>query len=116
MRPITESEIQHYHDHGAVYLPDLLDESWLARLQTAYTEEMPDIENHKQEYDVVYYPVKPGNAIVDHVRTVHGSTGNTSKRDRRALALRYLSDDVRYMQRQDAPPDSQKSATLVSEN
>ena len=46
------------------------------------------------------------------MRTVHGSTGNASKRDRRAFALRYAGDDVRYLEREGAPPDSQKSPAL----
>jgi ectoine hydroxylase-related dioxygenase (phytanoyl-CoA dioxygenase family) len=54
-----------------------------------------------------------GDAIVHHVKTVHGSTGNTSaSRVRRALALRYLGDDIRYLKREGAPPDSHKSETL----
>ena len=73
---------------------------------------LPDIENHEEDYDLIYYPAKPGDAIVHQVRTVHGATGNTSKRDRRALALRYVGDDVRYMERRGSPPDSQKSPHL----
>jgi len=75
--------------------------------------QLPDIEGHEGDYDVVYYPAKPGDAIVHHVRTVHGSTGNASKRDRRAFALRYVGDDVRYLEREGAPPDSQKSDALA---
>ena len=74
--------------------------------------QLPDIEGHEDEYDVVYYPAEPGDAIVHHVRTVHGSTGNASERDRRAFALRYAGDDVRYLEREGAPPDSQKSDGL----
>jgi ectoine hydroxylase-related dioxygenase (phytanoyl-CoA dioxygenase family) len=74
---------------------------------------LPDIENHEAEYDVVYFPARPGDAIVHHVRTVHGSTGNTSTRDRRALTLRYIGDDVRYHEREGSPPDSQKSPHLT---
>jgi len=74
--------------------------------------QLPDIEGHEDEYDVVYYPAKPGDAIVHHVRTVHGSTGNAGKRDRRAFALRYVGDDVRYLEREGSPPDSQKSNAL----
>ena len=33
-------------------------------------------------------------------------------RDRRAFALRYLGDDIRYLERDGAPPDSQRSAVL----
>lgn len=75
---------------------------------------LPDIEGHEGDYDLVYYPTKPGDAIVHHVRTVHGATGNTSShRDRRAVALRYAGDDVRYLVREGAPPDSQRSPSLV---
>ena len=74
---------------------------------------LPDIEGHESDYDIVYLEAEPGDAIVHHVKTVHGATGNTStSRQRRALALRYLGDDVRYLERDGAPPDSQKSATL----
>jgi ectoine hydroxylase-related dioxygenase (phytanoyl-CoA dioxygenase family) len=50
---------------------------------------------------------------VHHVRTVHGSKENRStSRARRALTLRYLGDDVRYLERSGAPPDSRKSSAL----
>lgn len=73
---------------------------------------LPDIEGHESDYDIVYYPSRPGDAIVHHVRTVHGSTGNTGVRDRRAFALRYIGDDARYFLREGAPPDSQMSPAL----
>ncbi len=77
-------------------------------------KQLPDIEGNEDDYDIVYYPARPGDAIVHHVKTVHGSTGNTASRDRRALALRYLGDDIRYFEREGAAYDSQKSATLVN--
>ena len=73
---------------------------------------LPDIERNEDGFDVVYYPARPGDAIVHHVRTAHGSTGNASARDRRAFALRYLGDDIRYLERDGSPPDSQRSAVL----
>lgn len=74
---------------------------------------LPDIEGREDEFGVVYFPAKPGDAIVHHVRTVHGSTGNVGTRDRRAFTLRYAGDDVRYCERDGAPGDSQRSRTLV---
>ncbi|MEM1112754.1 MAG: phytanoyl-CoA dioxygenase family protein [Pseudomonadota bacterium] len=74
---------------------------------------LPDVESNEEEFDVVYYPAEPGDIIVHHVRTWHGSTGNASPtRHRRALTLRYLGDDIRYLERQGTPPDSPKSASL----
>jgi len=78
------------------------------------SEPLPDIEHNEEHYDIVYIEAQPGDAIVHHVRTVHGSTGNVSSvRDRRALTFRYLGDDVRYHEREGAPPDSQRSAELA---
>jgi len=74
---------------------------------------LPDIEGNEDQFDIKYIESGPGDAIVHHVRTVHGSTGNEStRRDRRALTMRYLGDDVRYFEREGAPPDSQRSAEL----
>lgn len=75
-------------------------------------QQLPDIEHNEDKYDIVYYPSKPGDAIVHNVRTVHGSTSNVGNRDRRAFTLRYTGDDVRYFERDGSPPDSQKSAAL----
>jgi ectoine hydroxylase-related dioxygenase (phytanoyl-CoA dioxygenase family) len=76
-------------------------------------ERLPDIEGREDDFDVVYYESEPGDVIVHHVRTVHGSTGNLSAdRVRRAVTLRYLGDDVRYLERTGAPPDSAKSSSL----
>lgn len=83
-----------------------------ARIPGSSLEQLPDIEGHEAEYDLVYYPTNPGDVIIHHAYTVHGSTGATGKRDRRAFTLRYLGDDIRYLEREGAPPDSQKSATL----
>ncbi len=60
---------------------------------------LPDIEGNSSEYDIVYYPAEPGDVIVHHANTVHGSTGNRSSRDRLAYSLHYLGDDVRYCER-----------------
>jgi len=85
-----------------------------APLPGSTRQQLPDIEGRESDFDVVYFPARPGDAIVHHVRTVHGSTGNTSKRNRRAFALRYLGDDVRYLEREGAPPDSQRSPQLMT--
>ena len=60
---------------------------------------LPDIEGEESDYDIVYYRAQPGDVIVHHANTVHGATGNSSQRDRRAYSLHYLGDDVRYRER-----------------
>jgi ectoine hydroxylase-related dioxygenase (phytanoyl-CoA dioxygenase family) len=63
-------------------------------------ERIPDIEGNENKYKVRYVESKPGDIIVHHYRTLHGSTGNTDPhRIRRALALRYGGADLRYLGR-----------------
>ena len=73
---------------------------------------LPDIEGREDDYDIQWVECRPGDAIVHHVRTVHGSTGNTTDRPRRAVSLRYLGEDCRYHPREGTPADSQKSEHL----
>ena len=73
---------------------------------------LPDIEGAEDEYDIVYYPARPGDVIVHHANTVHGATGNTVGRDRRAVSLHYLGDDVRYREREGIALDPGKSPSL----
>ena len=74
--------------------------------------QLPDVEGAPGEYDIVYYPAEPGDAIVHHANTVHGATGNSTRRDRRAVSLHYLGDDVRYREREGAALDAGKSPSL----
>ena len=73
---------------------------------------LPDIEGGNAEYDIVHYATEPGDVIVHHANTVHGASGNTTDRDRRAFSLHYLGDDVRYRERQGMALDLGKSPTL----
>lgn len=96
---------------GALYKPNLFVSQ--ASFPGSEGQPLPDVEGNEDEFDVVYYPAEPGDIIVHHVKTWHGSTGNVSPtRHRRALTLRYLGDDVRYLERPGTPPDSPKSASL----
>ena len=63
-------------------------------------ERLPDIEANRDEYDIVSFDVQPGDVIIHHVMTVHGSRGNQSTdRNRRAISLRYCGDDITYCDR-----------------
>merc|ERR1711959_426117 len=49
-----------------------------------------------EDYDIVFHEAKPGDVVIHHQNTVHGSLGNTStERHRRAASIRYTGDDVR---------------------
>jgi ectoine hydroxylase-related dioxygenase (phytanoyl-CoA dioxygenase family) len=60
-------------------------------------DELPDIEGNRDAYDIVGFDCEPGDVIIHHVMTVHGSGGNKSAdRPRRAMSFRYCGDDIRY--------------------
>ena len=64
-----------------------------------------DIEGDRARYDIVTYATRPGDIIVNHYKTLHGSDGNASRDHmRRAISVRYCGDDVRYCFRPSAPP------------
>lgn len=55
--------------------------------------EVPPLE----DLDVVSWELQPGDVVVHHPLTLHGSPGNaTAANRRRALSVRYAGDDVRF--------------------
>ncbi len=57
---------------------------------------MPEeFEGHKLER--VLCPVKKGEVHFHHALTWHGSHANTSGRERRAIAIHYMTQDTRYV-------------------
>lgn len=58
---------------------------------------LPDIEGNEDAFDIVYHAAKPGDVVVHHMNTIHGSAGNTSlEQHRRAASIRYIGDDIVY--------------------
>ncbi len=71
-------------------------------------EDPPDIDKHREDYDLVSWDMDPGDILIFHALVLHGSSGNTSTTQRRrALATRWAGDDVVYapgMARMPLPP------------
>jgi ectoine hydroxylase-related dioxygenase (phytanoyl-CoA dioxygenase family) len=60
-------------------------------------DDVPDIDAHRDRYRVAAWDMEPGDVLVFHPLVVHGSQGNRSATTRRrALATRWLGDDVVY--------------------
>lgn len=66
-------------------------------------ESLEELEQNPERYDLIRFDVEPGDIVVHHFRTVHGSGGNRSAHPRRALSLRYAGDDMRYWRRPGTP-------------
>ena len=73
---------------------------------------LPDIEGNPSDFDIVHHAARPGDIIVHHGKTVHGATGNSTDRDRRAFSLHYLGDDMRYLERDGVTLDAGRSPKL----
>ncbi len=71
-----------------------------AYMMASDLEDPPDIDRHRDQYDLVSWDMEPGDVILFHPLVVHGSGGNSSAtRRRRALATRWLGDDVVFAPR-----------------
>jgi ectoine hydroxylase-related dioxygenase (phytanoyl-CoA dioxygenase family) len=63
----------------------------------AHGEPMPDINTLVPEQDRAQWLMQPGDCIVFHGLTIHGSNGNRHmQRRRRAVSLRWMGDDAVY--------------------
>lgn len=66
-------------------------------LEEKNLEDVPDINAHPDKYESTCWDMQPGDVLMFHPLTLHGSSGNTTRNQRRrALALRWLGDDVRF--------------------
>ncbi len=60
---------------------------------------VPDPDADPGDTRVLEWPMEPGDAVLFNYRTVHGARGNASAQRRRALSLRWVGDDARYVDR-----------------
>jgi len=59
--------------------------------------DLPPLE--KFEKNILIPELNLGDAVLFNFKTVHGSTGNNSSKSRRAFSMRFIADDVRYIDR-----------------
>jgi len=86
------------HKWGEKYAPNVLIAQ--STFPDSPYDRTPDIEANPGDYDIVSFDVQPGDVIIHHVLTVHGSRGNQSNdRLRRAISFRYCGDDITYYDR-----------------
>lgn len=65
---------------------------------------MPDIDGNRAAHEIVHFDMAPGDILLHHLLTLHGSPGNSSSsRRRRAIAFRYAGDDATYAERKVGP-------------
>ena len=62
-------------------------------------QRVPDPDKEPDKYNVFEWPMKPGDAVAFHFKTVHGARGNLEASRRRAFSLRLVGDDATYIDR-----------------
>lgn len=60
---------------------------------------LPDIEAAREQFDIVSWPVAPGDLVVFHPAVLHGGAPTRPGKRRRTLTLRFFGADVKYAAR-----------------
>ena len=85
-RDTTLEFISGSHKWDKFYRPQRFDGSALN--ENDGLEAIPDINGHRNDYEILGWAVRPGDAIAFDYRTIHGAPANTSKSNqRRAFSL-----------------------------
>lgn len=92
------------HATGTWYMPrSFFDDRALVFDEGAFGE-VPDVEADRDAYDILGWPLEPGDAVAFNMLTLHAAAGSRNRR--RAFSVRLVGDDVRLGERPHAtsPP------------
>ena len=96
------------HLNDVYYLPEVFGGGANTSGQWATQQkgvQVPDIEAHRGDYDIVGFDLNPGDALIFSAWSLHGAPGNQSTtQDRVALSTRWLGDDVTWDPREGVDP------------
>ncbi len=81
VRPVSWADDSDFYDTGQQWIP------------------VPDPDAEPGKFRVLEWDMEPGDVVLFHFRTVHGARGNPGDRRRRALSLRWVGEDARYVER-----------------
>jgi ectoine hydroxylase-related dioxygenase (phytanoyl-CoA dioxygenase family) len=60
---------------------------------------LPDIEADRARFDIVSFPIQPGDVVVFHPAMLHGGAPTHAGSRRRTLTLRFFGRDATYVER-----------------
>lgn len=60
---------------------------------------VPDPDANPEDNRILEWAMEPGDCVIFDYRTLHGARGNPHGTRRRALSLRWVGDDARYIER-----------------
>lgn len=87
------------HRWGAWYTPKRFVDSGDHPSEDPNFQPVPDVDNHREDYNLLSWDLEPGDCILFHALTLHGAPGNPLPSRRRAVASRWTGDDARYVLR-----------------
>jgi len=90
------------HKWGKAYVPESFSDD--GKFDGHDIEKLPDIDNHRDEYDIKYWDMEPGDIVAHHVMGVHGAPENTATVRRRGIAIRWISGEVFFDPRPETQP------------
>jgi ectoine hydroxylase-related dioxygenase (phytanoyl-CoA dioxygenase family) len=53
---------------------------------------VPDVDGHREDYDILGWEMDAGDCLVFHARTLHGAPGNNLPHDSRRMVTRWIDD------------------------
>lgn len=101
--PVTEQTtlwvIKGSHLSGKWYQPTFFAQERTLKGAEELFEPMPDIDANPDQFEVMAWPLEPGDVVVFHPLCLHGAGGNPTPTRRRALQTVFLGDDCVYGER-----------------
>jgi len=70
-------------------------------------QRLPDIEVHRDDFDIIGWAVEPGDVVLFHPSVLHGGGQVRAGKRRRTLALRYFGDDCNFVSRPSVRAESE---------
>ncbi len=74
---------------------------------------IPDIEADRTKFDIVSFPITPGDVVMFHPSMLHGGGASAGAAPRRTLSVRFFGDDVTYEPRPRPAPTYPGTSALV---
>ena len=83
------------HRWGRWFRPERFDNSPL--YENDQSRPLPNIDDNRDDYNILGWDVKAGDVIAFHYLTLHGAAGNgSSEKRRRAFSSRWVGDDATF--------------------
>ena len=95
------------------FLPSDVNNSMRSPYYGGELPQLPDIEAERERWDIVSWPIEPGDVVFLHPGVLHGGGHTGPSTRRRTLTVRCYGDDVVYAQRPASKPSAPRRPGLT---